>query len=117
MATSTTNKNLVGLSPESASATLYWEDERFSIRSTANYRSAYIRGIPASRGSDLQGNDDTLYVDLSASWSLTDQWKLIVEAQNLTDEQNRLFIDSVREDTLFELRNGRTITFGVNYKY
>lgn len=117
VATSTTTNNLTGLSPDSASATLYWEDDRFSIRSTANYRSKYIRGIPASRGSDLQGNDDTLYVDLSASWNLSDQWKLILEAQNLTDEQNRLYIDSVREDTLFELRNGRTITFGVNYKY
>jgi hypothetical protein len=39
------------------------------------------------------------YVDLSASYDLTDDLKLIFEAQNLTDEQNRLFIDSVREDT------------------
>ena len=54
---------------------------------------------------------------MSASWNLSDRLKLILEAQNLTDEQNRLFIDSVREDTLFELRNGRTITFGVNYQY
>jgi TonB-dependent receptor len=116
-ATATTTADLIGLSRNSASGTLYWEDDTFSIRTTANYRSKYIRAIPASPGSDLQGNDETLYVDLSASWNLSDRFKLILEAQNLTDEQNRLFIDSVREDTLFELRNGRTITFGVNYKY
>lgn len=116
-ATATTTADLIGLSRDSASGTLYWEDDTFSIRTTANYRSKYIRAIPASPGSDLQGNDETLYVDLSASWNLSDRLKLILEAQNLTDEQNRLFIDSVREDTLFELRNGRTITFGVNYKY
>lgn len=116
-ATATTTADLIGLSRDSASGTVYWENDTFSVRTTANYRSKYIRGIPASAGSNLQGNDDTLYVDLSASWNLSDRLKLILEAQNLTDEQNRLFIDSVREDTLFELRNGRTITFGVNYKY
>ncbi|EGF92891.1 tonB-dependent receptor family protein [Asticcacaulis biprosthecium C19] len=115
--TVTATNDLLGLSRKSASGTLYWENDRFSIRSTANYRGKYIRGIPASRGSDLQGNDETLFVDLSASYELSDNLKLIFEAQNLTDEQNRLFIDSAREDTLFELRNGKTFTIGVNYKY
>ena len=39
-----------------------------------------------------------------------------LEAQNLTDEQNRLYIDSQRQDTLFETRIGRTFTFGVTYR-
>ncbi|ESQ93487.1 TonB-denpendent receptor [Asticcacaulis sp. AC460] len=115
--TVTATNDLLGLSRKSASGTIYWENDRFSIRSTANYRGKYIRAIPASRGSDLQGNDETLFVDLSASYELNDNLKLIFEAQNLTDEQNRLFIDSAREDTLFELRNGKTFTIGVNYKY
>jgi hypothetical protein len=42
---------------------------------------------------------------------------LIVEAQNLTDERNTLFIDSTREDTLFETRIGRTFTLGATYKF
>jgi iron complex outermembrane recepter protein len=115
--TVTTNADLVGLSNDSASGTLYYEDSKFSFRTTGNYRGKYIRGIPASTGSDLQGNDATFYVDASASYAINSHLKLIVEAQNLTDEQNRLFIDSKREDTLFETRIGRTITFGVNYKY
>ncbi|MBJ6121986.1 TonB-dependent receptor [Sphingomonas sp. BT553] len=114
--TVTTTADLVGLSKNTASGTIYYEDDRFSIRSTANYRDRFIRGIPASPGSDLQGNAPTLYVDASASYNITDQIKLIVEAQNLTDEQNRLYIDSVRQDTLFETRIGRTVTVGVNFR-
>ncbi|HET9510651.1 MAG TPA: TonB-dependent receptor [Sphingomonas sp.] len=115
--TVTTTADLVGLSKNTASGTLYYEDSRFSIRGTANYRDRFIRGIPASPGSDLQGNAPTLYVDASASYNVTDNVKLIVEATNLTDEQNRLYIDSKREDTLFQTRIGRTINVGVNVQF
>ena len=115
--TVTTINDLVGLSKNTASGTLYYEDDRFSIRSTANYRDRFIRGIPASPGSDLQGNKPTLYVDASASYGITDNIKLIVEATNLTDERNVLYTDSVRQDTLFETRIGRTVTAGVNVRF
>jgi TonB-dependent receptor len=114
--TVTTTANLVGLSPNTASGTLYYEDDKFSIRTTGNFRDQFIRGIPASPGSDLQGNAKTFYMDASASYNVTDRLKLIVEATNLTDEQNRLYIDSQRQDTLFETRIGRTFTFGVTYR-
>lgn len=38
-------------SPNTASATLYDEDEKSSIRGTANWRDRFIRAIPASPGS------------------------------------------------------------------
>lgn len=114
--TKTTTDDLINLSPDTASGTLYYEDDRFSIRTTANFRGRFIRGIPASLGSDLQGNASTLYFDASASYNLTDQIKLIVEAQNLTDERNTLYIDSVRRDTLFQTRTGRTVTVGINVR-
>ncbi|TKV40495.1 TonB-dependent receptor [Sphingobium sp. MP9-4] len=114
--TVTTTADLVGLSPNTASGTLYYEDDKFSIRTTGNFRDKFIRGIPASPGSDLQGNAKTFYMDASASYNVTDRLKIIVEVQNLTDEQNRLYIDSQRQDTLFETRIGRTFTFGVTYR-
>jgi TonB-dependent receptor len=115
--TVTTTADLVGLSKNTASGTIFYEDDRFSIRSTASYRDRYIRGIPASPGSDLQGNSPNLFVDASASFNLNDSIKLIVEAQNLTDERNNLYIDSVRQDTLFQTRIGRTFTAGVNFQF
>jgi TonB-dependent receptor len=115
--TTSTKDDLLGLSKNSASGTLYYEDDKWSLRTTASYRSDFILGIPASAGSDIRGNDATLYVDASAQYNLTDKVKLIVELQNITDEQNRLFIDATRNDTLFETRVGRTITFGATARF
>jgi iron complex outermembrane recepter protein len=109
--------DLVGLSKNSASATLFYDDGKFSVRTTGSYRDKYIRGIPASAGSDLQGNKANLFVDASASWTLNDSVSFILEAQNLTDERNTLFIDSEREDTLFQTEIGRTFTIGATVKF
>ncbi|KRC80472.1 TonB-dependent receptor [Sphingomonas sp. Root241] len=115
--TVTTTADLIGLSKNTASGTLFYEDSKFSIRGTASYRDRYIRGIPASAGSDLQGNSPNLFVDASASYAITDNIKVILEAQNLTDERNNLYIDSQRKDTLFQTRIGRTFNFGVNFQF
>lgn len=115
--TSSTTADLVGLSKNSASSTLFYDDGVFSIRTTGTYRDKYIRGIPASAGSDLQGNSETFYLDAAASWNFNDYLTLILEAQNLTEERNTLFIDSVREDTLFQTDIGRTYTLGATIKF
>jgi iron complex outermembrane receptor protein len=115
--TVTTTADLIGLSKNTASGTLFYEDSKFSIRATGSYRDRYIRGIPASPGSDLQGNSPNLFVDASASYAFNDHVKVILEAQNLTDERNNLYIDSVRQDTLFQTRIGRTFNFGVNFQF
>ncbi len=116
--TQTTTDDLIDLSKNAASGTLYYEDKRFSIRSTASYRASFNRGIPSgANDSDVRANASTLFVDASASYNLTDNIKLIVEAQNLTDERNTLFIDSVRKDTLFETRLGRTYNIGATVKF
>jgi TonB-dependent receptor len=109
--------DLIGLSKDAASGTLFYEDDRFSIRATASYRGPYIRGIIGVNGNDYQGNKGNTFVDASASYNLSENFKLILEAQNLTDERNTLFIDGTRQDTLFETRIGRTVTFGANFQF
>lgn len=116
--TLTTTNDLIGLSKDAASATLYYEKDDFSIRTTGSYRSGYLRSIPSGgNDSDVLGNKSTLFVDASASYNLTSNVTLILEAQNLTDERNTLYIDSVRQDTLFETRIGRTFTVGVTARF
>ena len=115
--TSSTTNDLINLSRNSASGTLFYDDGRFSIRFTGSYRDKYIRGIPASAGSDLQGNAANVFVDGSASWIVNDNFTLIFEAQNITDERNTLFIDSQREDTLFQTEIGRTFNLGATFKF
>ena len=112
-----TEDDLVDLSPNTASGTLFYDDGRFSVRTTASYRDAYIRSLPASAGSDVRGNKANMFVDASASWNVNDNLTMIFEVQNLTDERNTLFIDRSREDTLFQTEIGRTINLGATFKF
>ena len=112
-----TEDDLVDLSPNTASGTLFYDNGTVSVRTTASYRDAYIRGLPASAGSDVRGNKANMFVDASASWNVNDNLTLILEAQNLTDERNTLFIDRSREDTLFQTEIGRTFNFGAAFKF
>jgi len=116
--TLTTTNDLIGLSENAASATLYYENDVFSFRTTGSYRSGYLRAVPSgANDSDVLGNNSTFFVDASASYYLTDAVKLIVEAQNLTNERNTLYIDSQRKDPLFETEVGRTFTVGLSAKF
>lgn len=108
---------LVGLSPETASGTLYYEDDRFSIRSTVNYRGAYLTGIPGPQDSDANGATKTIFVDASASYNLTENIKLIAEVSNITNEQNNLFTDTTRKDPLYTSNFGRTYAVAVNMSF
>jgi iron complex outermembrane recepter protein len=115
--TSTTTEDLVGLSRNSASGTLFFENERFSVRTTASYRDKFFRALPASPGSDVRGDLSTTFVDAQASWFVNDFVTILLEAQNLTGERNTLYIDNDREDTLFETEIGTTYTLGATFKF
>ncbi|HTN03361.1 MAG TPA: TonB-dependent receptor, partial [Planctomycetaceae bacterium] len=114
--TLTTTADLLGLSRRSASGTFYYEDDRFSARLTGNYRSRYIRTIPSGAAdSNYIANHPTFYLDFQTSFRISPQLKLLVEGQNLTNEDNVQYIDSVRQDSLFALESGRTFTIGINF--
>nr|WP_276046711.1 TonB-dependent receptor [Sphingomonas sp. GC_Shp_1] len=109
---------LVGLSPETASGTLYYEDKKFSIRSTVNYRSAFLTAVPSgSVDADSTSNASSIFVDASASYALNDNIKLIAEVSNITNETNRLTVDTVRKDPLYTSYFGRTYAMAVNFQF
>lgn len=114
----TTKAPLAGMSKNQFNGTLFYEDSKFSIRGSAAYRSNFIRAVPSINSlSDIDTVASTIYVDLSASYALSETFKLTFEAQNLTDEHQTVLVDSVRQDTLFDSHVGRTFTFGVSYRY
>jgi len=108
---------LVGMSPTTAAGTLYYENDKFSIRTTASYRDKFFRAIPASPGSDVRGDLATTYVDAQASWYVNDNLSILLEAQNLTGERSTLYIDDERENTLFQTEVGTTYTLGATFKF
>jgi len=116
--TLTTTDDLVGLSKEGYSLTFYYEDDRWSFRTTGNFRDDFIRRIPSGApDSDVLGNKETFYMDASASYAVNDYLRVSLELQNITDERNDLFIDRTRQDPLFSTRIGRTLSLGASLRF
>lgn len=115
--TLTTTADLIGLSGQAASGTLYYEDDRFSARVTGNYRSRYINTIPSgAQDSDYIANKPMFNVDFQMSYQINDRFKVLLEGQNITNQDSVQYIDSTRQDSLFALRSGRTFTIGVDFR-
>ncbi|MGH8174856.1 MAG: TonB-dependent receptor, partial [Steroidobacter sp.] len=86
---------LTGLSQRSANATLYFDNGVFSARVSAAYRDEYLLTAPGRNGNDVEGTAETLNLDFSTSWSVTDNLELTLEALNLTDEFEDQWVDSI----------------------
>ena len=112
----TVSATLVGLSKHAANGTLYYENDRFSIRGSVAYRSGYLTQVPGSNGNDVQGTNATINVDAQASYNLTDQVQLSLEAINLTDEFNDLYVDTTNRLNVYT-HTGRQFIFGVRFSY
>ncbi|ODP36536.1 TonB-dependent receptor [Sphingomonas turrisvirgatae] len=125
--TDTIVRDLVNLSKHAVSGTLYYEDDKFSIRGSATYRDKYLLGVPTSRigtdpvtgavVNDVQGASSTIFVDAVASYQVTPQISLRLEAQNLTNESIDYYYDSVRQDPFYSGYTGRKFSAGVAFKF
>jgi TonB-dependent receptor len=114
----TVNGPLLNLSKESANATLFYEDDVFSIRGSAAYRSGNLTAFAggARESSTEEGINSTLNFDASASLKLTDNITLTLEALNLTDEPQDQYIDEDDQVVLFH-RTGRQFWGGVRVRF
>lgn len=109
--------DITGLSRESYNATLYYEDERWSARVSAAYRSKYLTRVPGQEsGTDFDGTNKTFNVDASVSYTINDNFKLSIEGVNLTDEFQDQFNDSSNRVSFYH-HTGREILFGLRYTY
>jgi iron complex outermembrane receptor protein len=116
--TATVRNDLINLSKNTLNGTLYYEDSKFSIRGSANYRDGFLLRVPSGRaGSDVQGNISSVFVDASASYQITPQVRLTLEAQNLTNQELGFYVDSVRQDSLYSSYSGRKFSAGVALKF
>lgn len=107
---------LVGLSKHAANATLYYEAEKFQIRGSLAYRSKYLTAVPGTEGNAYNGTNSTLNVDAQASYSITENLKLSIEAINLTDTKNDQFVDETNRLSVLT-HSGRQFNFGVRYSF
>lgn len=110
-------ETLAGLSKKSANATVYYDNGTFSARVSAAYRDEYLTTVPGRNGNDVEGTADTLNVDFSSSWSLTDALEVSLEALNLTDEFEDQWVDSVGDRASYYHHTGRQYFLGARYKF
>jgi iron complex outermembrane receptor protein len=119
--TNTTDKaDLTGLSSSAYNATLYYEVQRFGARVSAAYREEYLdpnNGVPGRDGNNTEGVDETLTIDASARFSLTESIDLTLEALNLTDEFQRQWVDENADRTSFYHHTGRSYLLGARIKF
>ena len=117
--------DLLGMSPDSANATLYYEDNQFSARVTGAYRSKYTYILLPGSGSEFQGKNSTLNVDAQISYNITPKLTLTFQALNLTDQyddrfnsyNNTLFGNVDKNAPSDAVHTGRSYLLGIRYKY
>ena len=107
---------LIGLSKYAANGTLYYEDRKFSIRGSVAYRSRYLTAVPGTEGNAYNGTNKTINVDAQASYNITDQLKISLEAINITDEFNDQFVDETNRLNVLT-HSGRQFNLGARFAF
>ena len=113
----TTTDDLIGLSPKSWNATLYYDDGRFHARVSGAYRSAFLTRVPGQNNNDVEGTNESLNVDASISYKVTPNFEIVVEGVNLTNEPTDLFISRARNSVVSNTYTGREYLVGVRAKF
>ena len=112
----TINETLVGLSKHASNFTLYYETEKFSIRGSMAYRDGYLTAVPSNDGNSVAGTNSTTNYDMSASYNVTDKFKITLEGINLTDEFNDQYVDASNRLNV-RSHTGRTFFLSGRYSF
>ncbi|MBP7336647.1 TonB-dependent receptor [Niveispirillum sp.] len=116
--TRTVREPLVGLSPKSFNATLYYENDDFSARVSGSFRDEYLTQISPGNANDIRGKASTFNLDFSASYNFSEQISVTFEAINLTDEFDERWVGtSERQNSEEYVHYGRQFFLGAKYKY
>jgi iron complex outermembrane receptor protein len=115
--TATVTDDLVGLSPKSWNATLFYDDGRFSARVSGAYRSAFLTRVPGQNNNDVEGTNESLNVDASISYKITPNFEVVFEGVNLTNEPTDQFISRARNSVVSHSYTGREYLVGVRAKF
>lgn len=96
---------------------LGWENDKLSLRLSANYKSDYLFEVApvGDRQHDLHVDAQT-FVDFSARYFLTKELQLSFEAQNLTDESYYVYTGSRSYNAQYE-EYGPTYTLGLTFTH
>lgn len=107
---------LLGLSKHAANGTLYYETKKFSIRGSVAYRSNYLTAVPGTEGNSYNGTNSTTNIDAQVSYNITDNFKISLEAINITDALNDQFVDATNRLNVLT-HSGRQFVLGARLAF
>ena len=116
---------LLRVSPESYNVVGYWENDKYSIRLTYNWREAQqlsqniiLDGTnSAFLGTDARFETDRGRLDMAASYRYSKNLRFDLRAFNLTEDQGYEYIGG-NQDAVNRIRfAGRTYRLGVSYTF
>ena len=113
----TTDQPIIGQSPKSLSATIYFERGPFEARVSGTYRDEYLTRVPTLYGNDVDGKNSSFNLDVSASFDVNDHITLSFEGLNLTDQYDERWTNSVRKHMLNYEHSGREFVVGIRFKH
>ena len=99
--------NLPGLSENVATVTVFWEYEGFETRLSGRYRDAFVSQQVAVND-QVVNFDEELVIDYQASYEINDNWSVLFQVNNLTDEPTKSYFAS-------EEQTGTIQYFGTQY--
>lgn len=110
-------RDLTGLSRNTIAATLYYEHEKLNARVSLAKRERYLTTAIGRDNNDMEGTNATTNIDASVSYAISEQWKITLEALNLTNEVDDQWVDSAGDRLTYYHETGRQYYLGVQYKY
>lgn len=111
------SRDLLGLSEDTTSGTLYYEDDKFSARVSAVNRAGYLTNATGRNNNDREGVNGTTNIDASISYDINDNISVRFDGINLTDEVEDQWVDAVGNRLSYYHSTGRQFFVGVQYKY
>ncbi len=105
---------LDGLSDDVVSATLFWEYEDFETRVNVRYRSPFVSEQIAVNEQTVFFDSETV-VDYQASYSLSDNAKVLFQINNLTDQPTKSYFNQTAFTGTLQYF-GRQLFLGFSYR-
>lgn len=118
-------------SPDAFNATVYYEDDKRSLRLSSAYRARYVSTFPLATGTcsvgtttnaggpcnspvmaDFGYTENTFYLDLASGYQINNLLRLTLDVRNLTNAATRQTIYAANPLTSLYQNTGRVITLG-----
>ncbi|WP_157956491.1 TonB-dependent receptor [Dyella sp. C11] len=112
----TTYVGLPGLSKRVASAAVFYDYGPFSARLSGNYRSSFLSDTQIAVSNQLVTFAAETVYDFQASYNITDQFKVVYQMLNLTNQPTKTYFGGNPQQTGTIQYFGRTSYLGVEFK-